>query len=268
MNLINKRKQLPITLTIAGTDSGGGAGIQADLKTFAALNVHACSVITCMTAQNPATVLDIMASTPQFLQNQLKAVFSELPPVAIKTGMLYNASLIEVVVDYLQGKHKKLVIDPVMISTSGSVLLQKDAISVLKTKLFPLATLITPNLDELSYLLEHPIKTRQELRQASREFFAKYHCPVLVKGGHLHDDDLAQDILWDGTQEWTYCNQYIHDVSTHGTGCTLSAAITAYLALGEPLNIAVEKAKNYIHHAIAGSVRIANHYALDWFHTR
>lgn len=259
------RISLPIALTIAGADTGGGAGIQADLKTFASLGVHGCSVLTCMTAQNPAEVLAVMPSSVDFLHHQLQAVFRELPPSAVKTGMLYSADLIHTAAEFLKDKSLKLVVDPVMISTSGAKLLQSDAVQVLCRELFPLASLLTPNLDEAVYLLDHPIRNRSELSDAARELYQRFGCPVLAKGGHLRDSDQAVDILWDGSRESVFSKPFINGVSTHGTGCTFSSAITAFLSRGLSLEESVGQAKEYVNRVIADSVRIGRHYALNWF---
>ena len=189
-----ERVSLPIALTIAGTDSGGGAGVQADLKTFAALGVHGCAAITCLTAQNPKGVRAILSSPAEFLRQQLIAVFSELPPVAAKTGMLYSAELIHVLASFLKEHPVKLVLDPVMISTSGSELLQVDAVQTMCEELFPLADLLTPNLDESVRLLGHAIENQKELQSAARELYDKFGRPILAKGGHLRDSEEAIDI--------------------------------------------------------------------------
>ncbi|NCC59641.1 MAG: bifunctional hydroxymethylpyrimidine kinase/phosphomethylpyrimidine kinase [Verrucomicrobiae bacterium] len=260
-----ERVSLPIALTIAGTDSGGGAGVQADLKTFAALGVHGCAAITCLTAQNPKGVRAILSSPAEFLRQQLIAVFSELPPVAAKTGMLYNAELIHVLASFLKEHSVKLVLDPVMISTSGSELLQVDAVQTMCEELFPLADLLTPNLDESVRLLGHAIENQKALQSAARELYDKFGRPVLAKGGHLRDSEEAIDILWDGKAEYIFRKPFVLGVSPHGTGCTFSSAITAALALGHPLPAAVEIGKNYVFQAIKDSVKIADHYALNWF---
>jgi hydroxymethylpyrimidine/phosphomethylpyrimidine kinase len=260
-----KYSHRPTALTIAGSDSGGGAGIQADLRTFAALGIHGTSAITCLTAQNPRGVLGVQAATPKFLELQLTALFAELPPAAIKTGMLYSSRLIQVVADALGREHMPaLVLDPVMVATSGARLLQPDAIKALKTKLLPLAAVITPNLPEAELLLGHAIKDHRALRQASQELFEKFGCAALVKGGHLSDAKEAVDFFYDGRAELRLSAPRVHGVITHGTGCTYSAAITAYLALGCALTEAVPKAKHFITTAIKHSVRISRHTALNW----
>jgi len=257
----NKRHQIPSVLTIAGSDSGGGAGIQADLKTFAAIGVHGTSALTCVTAQNPREVRSVQAVEAGILRDQIDAIFEEIPPAAVKTGMLYSMELIEVLVDRLNSTNPLLVVDPVMISTSGARLLQEDAITMLKARLFPLADLITPNLDEAAFLLDREIKTLEDLRSAAREFHARYGCAALLKGGHLPGPQ-AIDFFFDGHEELMLEAPRIRGVSTHGTGCTYAAAITAYIALGKTLPGAVTAAKTFISNAIAASQQCGNHHVL------
>src|SRR5436190_15154996 len=193
-----KAKRIPIALTIAGSDSGGGAGIQADLKTFAALKVHGTSAITCLTAQNPRRVRAIEPCSASMVWEQIIAVFEELPPAAVKTGMLFSAEIIRVVAKELRKRRCALVVDPVMIATSGAELLQKDAVRALTTKLLPLAKVITPNVPEAEVLLETKIRELEDLRRAARELFERYGCAALVKGGHLKAGDEAIDVFFDG----------------------------------------------------------------------
>jgi hydroxymethylpyrimidine/phosphomethylpyrimidine kinase len=258
-------KRLPCALTIAGSDSGGGAGIQADLKTFAALRVHGTSAITCITAQNPRRVTGIQACNPAIVSAQIQAVLDELPPTAIKTGMLYSTALIRTVRDSLSDRKIPLVVDPVMVSTSGSRLLKPAAIRALRTRLLPLACLITPNLDEAAILLGEPLKSVEDLRSAARQLHGEFGCAALVKGGHLRGLAEAIDIFFDGQQELLLSAPYVKGMSTHGTGCTYSAAITAYLALGLNLSHAVQQAKEYISQAIAHSTVTAQHTVLNCF---
>jgi hydroxymethylpyrimidine/phosphomethylpyrimidine kinase len=261
-------RRLPIALTIAGSDSGGGAGIQADLKTFAALGVHGTSAVACLTAQNPRRVLASKPVDPKFLRDQLDAVFQELPPKAIKTGMLYSGDLIETVIAFLseipRKKRPPLVVDPVMIATSGSNLLNPGAIESLK-RLLKFATLVTPNLDEAEILLERKLTSPEDLRQASRELRALFGCAVLVKGGHLRGLSEAVDFFCDGRTELLLSAPFIRGLNTHGTGCTYSAAITAQVAKGDSFPKAVLHAKNFVTRAIANSTRIGRHQALGWF---
>ncbi len=258
------RKQLPIALTIAGSDSGGGAGIQADLKTFASLGVHGTSAITCITAQNPKRVLGIQAGKPEIVRQQIEAVFRELPPVAVKTGMLFSTEIIRVVIEFFQaGKRPPLVIDPVMIATSGARLLKPSAIKLLTTKLLPLATLVTPNLDEVKALTGRELESVEDLRRAAKEIHERFGCAALIKGGHLRTSSEAIDIFFDGKTELLLSAPFIKGVSTHGTGCTYSAAVTGYLAQGKSLSKAVELGKNYISQAIAQSCRAGAHSVLN-----
>jgi hydroxymethylpyrimidine/phosphomethylpyrimidine kinase len=262
-----KRKQLPVALTIAGSDSGGGAGIQADLKTFAALGVHGTSAIACSTAQNPRRVLAVEPCSPKMLRLQIEAVFAELPPRAVKTGMLFSAENISVVADFfrnskLKTQNFKLIVDPVMVSTSGTPLLQPAAEKILKEKLLPLAALVTPNLDEAEILVGMKLCSPEDLRAAARKVFSRFGCAVLAKGGHLKNCREAVDVFFDGKTELLLSAPFVKGVSTHGTGCTYSAAICAALALGQDLPRAVITGKNFITQAIAGSYRIGGHFAL------
>jgi len=258
---------LPVALTIAGSDSGGGAGIQADLKTFAALGVHGASAIACLTAQNPKRVLAVEPCSPKMVRQQIEAVFEELNPVAVKTGMLFTAQNISVVVKFFGGsklgiKKLKLVVDPVMVSTSGARLLQPAAEKILRQKLLPLAALVTPNLDEAEILAEQKISSPEDLRFVAREIHSRYGCAVLVKGGHLKNSRMAIDVFFDGENELLLSAPFVKGVSTHGTGCTYSAAICAALALGHGLPHAVGIGKNFITAAIGSSYRIGKYFAL------
>jgi hydroxymethylpyrimidine/phosphomethylpyrimidine kinase len=263
---MSKQKQVPVALTIAGSDSGGGAGIQADLKTFAALGVHGTSAITCITAQNPRRVLGIQACKPEIVRQQIEAVFAELRPAAVKTGMLYSAVITRVVVEFFeQDGRPPLVVDPVMISTSGARLLKKSAVDLLKKKLLPLAALVTPNVDEAEFLLERNLTSIEDLRSAARELHERFGCAALVKGGHLRGGKEAADIFYDGNNELLLTAPFVKGVSTHGTGCTYAAAITTYLALGHILPVAVELAKEHITQAIAQHQIVAGHAVLNNF---
>ena len=280
----------PVALTIAGSDSGGGAGIQADLKTFAALGVHGASAIACLTAQNPKRVLAVEPCSPGILRRQIEAVFEELAPGAVKTGMLFTAENVRVVAELFEplvgrvspraglgapkrsdggssgaSPHQKLplVVDPVMVSTSGAVLLKPSAIKVLKKKLLPLAALVTPNLHEAEILTERKLATVEDLRVAAREIRARFGCAALVKGGHLPGGREAVDIFFDGRTELLLSAPFIKGVRTHGTGCTYSAAIAGFLAHGCDLPQAVKRAKQFVTQAIAGSYRIRRHFALN-----
>jgi hydroxymethylpyrimidine/phosphomethylpyrimidine kinase len=257
----------PVALTIAGSDSGGGAGIQADLKTFAALGVHGASAIACLTAQNPERVLAVEACSPGILRQQIEAVFQEMPPAAVKTGMLFSAENIRVVAEFFGARAARLrvplIVDPVMVSTSGAVLLKPAAIKILKEKLLPLATLATPNLYEAEILTGSKLASVEDLRVAARQIHARFGCAALVKGGHLRGGREAVDIFYDGRTELLLSTPFIKGVRTHGTGCTYSAAVAGYLARGLNLPQAVKRAKQFITQAIASSYRIGKHSALN-----
>ncbi len=258
------RTRLAIALTIAGSDSGGGAGIQADLKTFAALGVHGTSAVTCLTAQNPEGVFGIQPTTARMVRDQLEAIFSTLPPTAAKTGMLYSASIIRAVLQALEDHPKlKLVVDPVMVATSGAKLLKLEAIRILCDQLIPRALVVTPNLDEAEILTGRKLKSLDDIREAARQIHATHGCAVLLKGGHLADRTTATDILFDGQRETQFEAPYARGVTTHGTGCTYSAAIAAELAKGSPLLEAVETSKWFITQAIHTSQRIGRHTVLN-----
>lgn len=263
MSRIVKR---PVALAIAGSDSGGGAGIQADLKTFAALGVHGAGAITCLTAQNPRRVLAVEPASSEMVRQQIEAVFDEFRPAAVKTGMLFSTEIIRVVVDFFKTKKgTPLVVDPVMISTSGATLLKPAALKTLREGLLPLATLITPNLDETEILTGRKMASVEDMRLAAREIRSRFGCAVLVKGGHLRGGREAVDIFYDGRTELLLRAPFVRGVSTHGTGCTYSAAIAAALALGHELPSAVQIGKHHVTAAISRSYRIGKHFALGHF---
>ncbi len=251
-------------MTIAGSDSGGGAGIQADLMTFSALGVHGTTAITCLTAQNPSGVRGIQPCRTEILRAQIQAVLEGMPPSAIKTGMLYSRGIIRAVVETLKATKLPLVVDPVMVATSGARLLKPDAMRALVHDLLPLATLITPNLDEAIILAERPLDDVEDLRAAASQLHGRFGCAVLLKGGHLRGMTQAVDIFFDGREELLLSAPFVRGVSTHGTGCTYSAAIAGCLARGMSLPKAVAEAKQFISSAIAGSNRCGNHSVLNW----
>jgi hydroxymethylpyrimidine/phosphomethylpyrimidine kinase len=262
---MQRRKDLPIALTVAGSDSGGGAGIQADLKTFAFLGVHGTSVLTCVTAQNPARVAGIEACSPEIVRSQLEAVFSELRPGAMKTGMLYSAKVVGAVVEFLSGQPRPpLVVDPVLVSTSGTVLLKPTGVVSLFEQLLPLAALVTPNVQEASVLLRREIESVEDMRAAAKELRQRFGCAALVKGGHLGGLRDAVDIFNDGKEELLLRAPFVRGICTHGTGCVYSAAITAYLARGLALPRAVSIAKEYITRSISRSRKIGDHWVLGF----
>ena len=258
-----------IALTIAGSDSGGGAGIQADLKTFSALGVYGASVITAVTAQNTRAVTAVEAISPALIRAQIEAVFADLPPQAVKTGMLGDSQTICTVADSLAAVALPyLVIDPVMVAKSGDKLLADAAIATLRERLIPLATLITPNLPEAGELLGRPVITRDDMPQAAADLLALGCHAVLLKGGHLAGDASDDLLLTTGGASWLSAARH-PGKNTHGTGCTLSAAITAGLARGLALVDAVHAAKDYIGAAIAAADRLhvgSGHGPLHHFH--
>ncbi|HUR44790.1 MAG TPA: bifunctional hydroxymethylpyrimidine kinase/phosphomethylpyrimidine kinase [Candidatus Saccharimonadales bacterium] len=259
-------KQQASALTIAGSDSGGGAGIQADLKTFAALDLHGTSVITCLTAQNPNRVLGIQETSAAMVRKQLEAVFEAFPPRAMKTGMLYSTRTIREVARFLRGlKHcPALIVDPVLISTSGKRLLQQSAIRALTDELFPLATLITPNVPEAEALGGYRIVEVDDLKLAAQTLHASYGCAVLVKGGHLKTATKSIDVFYDGQKESIFSAPRVPGIKTHGTGCTYSAAIVGYMALGQGLQEAVGNGKKFITRAIAHARTVEGNNVLLW----
>ena len=259
-----KRTRPPVALTIAGSDSGGGAGIQADLKTFAALGVHGTCAITCLTAQNPRCVLGIQAAQPKIVRQQIEAVFAELPPAAVKTGMLFTAPIIRIVADFFRRRPRlPLIVDPVMVAGSGASLLEPAALRSLSEDLLPLATLVTPNLPEAEMLVGHKIADVDALRSAARELHSRFGCAALVKGGHLRGLSQAIDFFYDGSQELLLESRLIRGLVTHGTGCTYAAAIAGYCALNYELPEAVGRAKEFITQAIAHHWRVSGHVVLN-----
>lgn len=240
-----------VALTIAGSDSGGGAGIQADLKTFSALGVYGCSVITALTAQNTRGVLGIADVEPAFIRQQMESVFSDISVQAIKIGMLSRTDSINAVADGLEGRcDRPVILDPVMVATSGDQLLQDEAIATLKTRLIPIASLITPNLMEAAILLDCPApETFRDMARIMKPLMAMGCQAVLLKGGHLTGAE-STDLLFDGTDIYPLRSRRILTQNTHGTGCTLSSAITAFLARRFSLPDAVKMAKDYITKAI------------------
>lgn len=246
-------------LTIAGSDSGGGAGIQADLKTFSAHGVYGMSVITAVTAQNTLEVTAVQDITPDMIQKQIDAVLSDIGADAIKIGMVSRCESITVIAESLSHYNPvNLVLDPVMVSKSGYPLLQPDAIETLKTKLIPLANLVTPNIPEAELITGHKIQTLEDMKNASLKIHEMGPDKVLLKGGHLTGK--AIDILYDGLNFTVMEEDRILTNNTHGTGCTLSSAITANLALGLDITTAVKKAKEYITLVIRHSLSIGHGY--------
>ena len=237
-------------LSIAGSDPSGGAGIQADIKTMTANGVYAMTAVTALTAPNTTGVQGILEVTPDFLTLQLDSVFSDIFPDAVKTGMVASAPLIEAIADRLTAwQAKNIVVDPVMVATSGSRLLREEAMEALRRKLLPLAAVITPNIPEAELLSGRTIRTRKDMADAAARIHGDCGCAVLCKGGHSVED--ASDLLYDGSSFRWFEGRRIENPNTHGTGCTLSSAIAANLAKGLPLEEAVDRAKQYISGALA-----------------
>lgn len=242
-------------LTIAGSDSCGGAGIQADIKTMTANGVYAMSAITALTAQNTTGVISVLEVSPEFLGQQLDAVFEDIFPDAVKIGMVSSIGLIEKIVEKLRYyKAKNIVVDPVMIATSGSRLIDESAVEILKNKLFKLAALITPNIPEAEVLSGLEIKNEKTMINAAKTIGDSSGCAVLLKGGHSISD--ANDLLYaDGEFKWIM-GKRINNPNTHGTGCTLSSAITSNLAKGYLLTDSVRRAKEYISGALSAQLNL------------
>lgn len=240
----------PIVLTIAGSDSGGGAGIQADLKTFQAFGVFGASVITAITAQNTLGVHAVHPVPLHVVEAQIDAVLSDLRPTAVKTGMLATANLVEAVAKRLEeAQLPAVVVDPVMVATSGDRLLEPEAERTIRERLLPVASLVTPNVPEARILSGLPIRSPEEMLAAARAISDAGAGAVLVKGGHMEGERLL-DVLWDGESERTWARERLHTRSTHGTGCTLSAAITAGLGAGLAMPEAVDVGLDFVERAI------------------
>lgn len=242
-------------LTIAGSDSSGGAGIQADLKTMTVNGVYAMSVITTLTAQNTQGVSGILDVSPEFITSQMDAVFSDIYPDAIKIGMVSSTEIVEAIAKSLEKyEAKNIVLDPVMVATSGAVLLKEEAMDSLINRLIPLADVITPNIPEGEILAGMKIENEDDMKKAAEIIGEKYNCAVLLKGGHKVND--ANDLLYrKGNFKW-FLSERIDNNNTHGTGCTLSSAIAANLAKGEDLNQAIKNAKEYLTGALRAGLNL------------
>ena len=246
---------MKVVLSIAGSDSSGGAGIQADLKTMTAHKVYGMTAITALTAQNTTGVTAIMESTPEFLGQQIEACLSDIPCDAAKIGMLPSAEQVKVVHEKLtKFKVKNLVLDPVMVATSGSSLMKNETAEIMAKYLFPISRVITPNIPEAQVLTGLTITTREEMEKVAEELGTKYGCAVLIKGGHSIED--ASDVLFEEGKLTWFEGKRIESSNTHGTGCTLSSAIASNLALGKSLEDAIRNAKSYISDAIASGLNL------------
>jgi hydroxymethylpyrimidine/phosphomethylpyrimidine kinase len=241
----------PIVLSIAGSDSAGGAGIQGDIKTISALGCFATTAVTAVTVQNTVAVSGIHEVPPNLVTTQIEAVMTDMKPLAVKIGMIYSAALAEAIAHSIRKlKGIPIVLDPVMVASSGQSLTTPETIGVIKSKLLPLIYLVTPNLSEASILSEMTVETLDDMKQAARKILAYGSFAVLIKGGHLKGNDLY-DVYLDrfGVME-VFNSEHIQTNNTHGTGCCLSSAIASYLALGETLTTAISKAKIYLHQAL------------------
>ncbi|MGC1176287.1 bifunctional hydroxymethylpyrimidine kinase/phosphomethylpyrimidine kinase [Polaromonas sp.] len=249
--------EYPRVLSIAGSDSGGGAGIQADLKTFAALGCYGMTAITALTAQNTQGVRSIHGVPPAMLRDQIDAVLEDIGADAVKIGMLHAPEIVLAVAGAIDHHAlEKVVLDPVMVATSGAVLIDNPAIEVLVRELFPRAVLVTPNLDEAALLVGRPLKNAADMEAAARELLARGAHAVLLKGGHLPGDTVMDLLLTaSGENHWMHAPR-IRSANTHGTGCTLSSAIAAGLALGQPLREAVESARAYVRAALLTGAKV------------
>lgn len=257
MSAVPFKYEYPRVLSIAGSDSGGGAGIQADLKTFAALGCYGMTAITALTAQNTRGVRAIHSVPPQMLTDQIDAVVEDIGVDATKIGMLHAPQIVRAVAEALD-RHalKNVIFDPVMVATSGAVLIDEDAMSVLVSDLFPRASLITPNLDEAALFVGYPLHSREDMERAANDLQGRGARAVLVKGGHLAGDEVA-DLLLDGSGKihWMTAPR-ISSPNTHGTGCTLSSAIAAHLALGATLIEAVEGGRAFVRAAMTSGAQV------------
>jgi hydroxymethylpyrimidine/phosphomethylpyrimidine kinase len=260
----------PCALTIAGSDSGGNAGVQADLRAFHCYGIHGCTVFAALTAQNPSRIDAVMPVPPDFISAQLDSVFEAYSVKALKTGMLGTVEAIEAVAECLRSRPRvKKVVDPVMVATSGARLLAEDAVEAMKRLLLPLATVVTPNLPEAEVLLGRRIERGADIPAAAKELSRMFGCAMLVKGGHAVEHGAARrglgertavDVLFDGRCTHVLSRPVVErPVSTHGTGCTFAAALAAELALGSSLSAAAEGAKNFVYESIRLSYYISRH---------
>ncbi|MDQ6809024.1 MAG: bifunctional hydroxymethylpyrimidine kinase/phosphomethylpyrimidine kinase [Verrucomicrobiota bacterium] len=270
-------RSVPIALTIAGSDSSAGAGAQADLKTFSAFGVYGLSALTCVVAEMPGKVVRVEALTPEIVRAQIEVLLDGFPVAAIKTGLLHSAEIVREVARVLRsasanrGRNWPLVVDPVMVATSGAPLLQSDAVAAYERELFPLAALVTPNLDEAAALLGHPIQNLEAMHGAGEALRQRYGVPFLLKGGHL-TGEAAVDLLFTESGVEEFEATFFRGVATHGTGCTYSAAIAARLATGAAMSDAIQSAKRFVTAAIEqhfawtepAPVQALNHSPNEW----
>jgi hydroxymethylpyrimidine/phosphomethylpyrimidine kinase len=260
------KKQPTIALTIAGSDCSGGAGIDADLKTFSAFKVYGMACVTCVVAESPCSVISIQPILSKVVSQQIACCLKNMPSMPVKTGMLYSAEIIRTChreISNFQSQISNLIVDPVMVATSGKRLLQSDAIRALKKLLEEHADLVTPNLDEAEILSDCKIRSYGDMERAAYKISKRFDCAVLMKGGHLMDKTWASDFIWHKKKGSWLRSRRISGVKTHGTGCTYSAAITANLALGHSIEKSVQIAKKFVTNAIRKSHRFGPWMALN-----
>ncbi len=261
-----KKIECAAVLTVAGSDSGGGAGIQADLKTFSALGVFGTTAITCVTSQSPKGVTGIQTIDPELVSKQIRTVKDAFDIKAVKTGMLFSPGIISTVgATFQELQMTNIVVDPVMMASSGAKLLKEEAIDTLKKHLLPICTLVTPNLSEAGILLNQEVDSVESMHIAARDIFDTFGCFALVKGGHLPKARQAIDVFYDGKEIYEFKKRYIQNVNSHGSGCTYASAIAAHLARGKPLLKAIELAKHFVQEAFEnafslGDSRYLNHF--------
>ncbi len=239
-------------MTVAGSDSGGGAGIQGDLKTFSALGAYGTSVITAVTAQNTMGIRSVQGIDPDMVKDQMESIIEDFPIAGIKVGMLHSVSIVGIVVSLIKERITcPIVIDPVMMSSSGTTLTKDDGVKLMKKELFPLAQLVTPNLPEMECLTQQVIQSESDMIRSCEKLYDEIHTPILLKGGHRKDKPC--DILFDGQVFHYFNSSFIRTSNDHGTGCALSSSITVYLAQGESMLSSVEKGKHYVTHCLTHS---------------
>lgn len=256
----------PVSLTIAGSDSGGGAGIQADLKTFSSLSVFGTSAITCTTAQNPDGVLSVQDLDPTHIQEQIRQVLSYFDVRSIKTGMLFSETIIRAVADVLEGQlHIPIVVDPVMVATSGANLLQEAARQVMMERIFPLAAIITPNLDEAEVLLGQRAVDLRAMIESAQLLVRRFEKPILLKGGHLEGDTITDVLAMPGGNYQTFDSKKVDGVNSHGSGCSLASAIAAEIAKGCDVPLAVEHAHQFLQCSFRNPISLKNTQFLNHF---
>jgi hydroxymethylpyrimidine/phosphomethylpyrimidine kinase len=264
-----KKPDMAVGLTVAGSDSGGGAGIQADLKTFSALGVFGTTAITCVTSQSPKGVTGIQTIDPELVSKQIRTVHDAFEIRAIKTGMLFSPGIISTVAATLQELQlHNIIVDPVMVASSGAKLLKEEAVDTLKKHLLPICSLVTPNLHEASHLLNMEVDSVESMHLAARELFDTFGCRALVKGGHLPKARQAIDVYFDGKDAYEFKKRIVQNVNSHGSGCTFASAIAAHVARGKPILKAVELAKHFVQECFENALTLGDGRYLNHFWRR